>query len=96
MAEKGVEVKRYTWVQIMDCFSFDPHPSVRVVLQKVKEKWTMQALLHGKRYVGERTGLREAFSAVNDLLFKHEKEFWLRMDSRVINDAFPDFLKGEL
>jgi len=93
LADKGAERTLLKWQEMFGSYVFNPDENINVVLAKESGKWTMTALLFGKRYIGERPVLREAWDAVNNLLYKQAKEYWLRMDSHVVSKAFPDFLK---
>jgi hypothetical protein len=84
-AERGTEpAVIYKWQEVLDSFVFNPDEKVNVILAEDAGKWTMTAELMGKRYVGDRPTLEEAFKATANLIYKHTKEYWLRMDARPV------------
>jgi hypothetical protein len=98
MAEKGFEaVKLYPWTSLLGrAYTYAPTPSVWATLTEQDGKWLMTVKLNGQKFHGERTTLEAAFKATCNLLFKHAKEYWLRMDARPVTKNFADFLKGEV
>jgi len=97
LAEKGNEPGvTYRWVELFDSFVFNPDSKVNIVITKENGKWHSTAEIMGKRYVGDRDNLETLFKAVANILYRNAKEYWLKMDSRVVTAKFPDFLKGEV
>jgi hypothetical protein len=96
MAEKGQLASLYPWRELLDSYVYAPDDRVNAHLQERDGKWIMQVVIDGKRYAGERPTLEQAFKATTNLIYKHAKEFWLRMDSHAVIRNFEDFLKGEI
>ena len=97
LAEKGTEpTVLYRWVEVLDSFVFNPDAKVNLIIMEQDGRWLSTAVIMGKRYVGWRDNLEQAFKATANLLYQHAKEYWLRMDSRPITAKFHDFLKGEV
>ena len=51
--------------------------------------------MNGQKYHGERKTLEAAFKATTNLIYKHAREYWLKMDARTVTPHFADFLKEE-
>jgi len=83
-------------VEVLDSFVFNPVAEVNVILAADAGKWVMTVTIKGKRYVGERATLEEAFKATANLLFKHAKEVWLRMDARIVTGPWSNILSEAL
>lgn len=92
LAEKGVATELHPWTAMMGTYLFRPDKSVSITLAERSGTWTMSAVIKGQRYSGERPTLEEAFKATANLLFKHAKDFWLRMDPRVVTEPWSHFL----
>ena len=90
MAEKGPAVPMFVWKEVLGMYSLqvarsEQTPSVDACLSsKDPWRWEMVVVIDGKRYVGTRASLEEAFKATSDLLFKHAKKVWLRQDAKVV------------
>jgi len=56
----------------------------------VPDRGAWEATVHadGKRYVGIRPSLEEAFKAAARLLFKLRKEVWLKMNSQTVMERW--------
>jgi hypothetical protein len=76
-------------------FTYAPSPDVWATLTEQDGKWLMAVKLKGQKYVGERKTLEEAFRATSNLIFKHARVYWLKMDAHLVIGYFDDFLKGE-
>ena len=96
LAEKGQLATLYPWQELLDSYIYAPDARVNANLQERDGKWIMQVVIDGKRYAGERPTLDAALKATANLIYKHAKEFWLRMDARVVTRNLEDFLKGEI
>jgi hypothetical protein len=96
LAEKGTGEKLYAWQSVFGkAFTYAPSPDVRATIIEQDGKWIMAVKLNGQKYVGERPTLEAAFKATCNLIYKHAREFWLRMNSKAVIEHFSDFLKGE-
>lgn len=84
IAEKGVDAIRYVWQELLDSYVFEPLPEVRAHLTEHDGSWEMRVVINGQKFHGERSTLEEAFKATANLLFKHAKDIWLRMDTRAV------------
>jgi hypothetical protein len=86
LAEKGVgEVKLYAWTSVLDkAFTFAPAPDVLATLVEQDDKWVMAVKLNGQKFHGERSTLEDAFKATANLIYKHARHYWLRMDARAV------------
>ncbi len=98
LAEKSpAGTKLYPWGSTFDVyFKFEPSADVCATITKIDQKWLMAVRIVAQKYSGERLTLDAAFHAVNDLLYKHAREFWLRMDGRAVTACLEDFLKSEI
>lgn len=73
--------KLYAWDSTIDGgYAFNPVDDVSVVLTPGAGTWAMLVQASGKRYVGSRATLEEAYKAACNLLYKVAKDYWLRMD----------------
>ena len=86
LAEKGVgAVKLYEWTSLLGkAYMYAPAPDVWATLVEQDGKWVMSVKLKGQKYHGERPTLEAAFKATCNLIFKHAKHYWLRMDPRIV------------
>lgn len=84
VAEKGTEIQLYKWQELLDSYVFAPDETVNATLVERDGKWTMVLVVNGKRYVGERPTLEEAYKATSDLLYLKAKKYWLRQDAHVV------------
>ena len=84
LTEKGQLAVLCPWRELLGSYAFMPHESCRVFITEQNGKWSMTANISGKHYSGERATLEEAYKACANLLFKHAKDFWLRMDTRAV------------
>jgi hypothetical protein len=98
LAWKGIgEVKMYAWTSLLDkAYTYAPVPEVWATLVEQDGKWLMTVKLKGQKYSGERPTLEAAFKATANLLFKHAKEYWLRMDARVVTAPWSHTLTAVL
>ena len=94
LAEKGQLAALYPWQEVLDSYVFMPHESCRVFITEQNGKWNMTANISGKHYSGERPTLEDAFKACANLLYKHAKDFWLRMDTRAVTAPWKETLPG--
>ena len=93
LAEKGQLAALYPWQSVLDSvFTFKPSKDVSVEIMEQDGKWAMTANISGKHYSGERPTLEDAFKACANLLYKHAKDFWLRMDTRAVTAPWVDKL----
>ena len=92
LAEKGEEVMQYCWEELLDTYTFKPSETCSATIAPLGEGWTMAVVIDGKRYLGNRPTLEEAFKATDRLIYQHARKYWLRMDSRVIMEPW----KGDL
>ena len=93
LAEKGQLAALYPWQSVLDSvFTFKPSKDVSVEIMEQDGKWRMTADINGKHYVGVRTTLEEAYKACANLLFKHAKGHWLRMDARAVTAPWKETL----
>ena len=83
------------WREILGTYVYNPDPNVEAQLVEHGGAWAMNVVIGGQKYHGERPTLEEAFKATANLIYKHERRFWLNMDARVVTKDFEDFLKGE-
>ena len=88
--------KLYAWTKMLDSYCFTPAPDVWATIKPIDGKFLMTVSLNKQRYVGERKTLDEAFKATANLVYKHAREYWLKMDGRAVSADFEDFLKGEI
>jgi len=79
LAEKGQLAALYPWQEVLDSYVFMPDDKCRVFITEQDGKWSMTANIDGKHYSGVRPTLEDAFKACANLLYKHAKDFWLRM-----------------
>jgi hypothetical protein len=84
VAKKGTEVQLYKWQELLDSYVFAPDDKVNATLVERDGKWTMLLVVDGKRYVGERPTLEEAYKATSDLLYTKAKKYWLRQDAHLV------------
>ncbi len=49
--------------------------------------------VNGKRYVGSRPTLEEAFKATDRLIYKEAKEYWLKSDASVVLEQWKGTLE---
>lgn len=84
----------YAWTTLLDTYKFHPADTVDVTLAEQAGEWHMRAVIDGRTYVGKRTTLEDAFKATAQLLYKQAKEFWLRMDTRVVTAPWSSTLEG--
>ncbi len=97
LAEKGTGEKLYVWQSMLGkVFTYAPSPNVWATVTEIEGKWIMAVKLNGQKFHGERPTLEAAFKATSNLIYKHAREYWLRMDSRTVTPYFADFLKGEV
>lgn len=98
LAEKStVGGTLYRWTSVLGkAYTYAPVPSVWAALVEKNGVWTMAVKLNGQKFHGERPTLEAAYKATANLIYKHAKEYWLRMDGRVVSANFADFLKGEV
>ncbi len=93
LAEKGQLAALYPWQEVLGMYSFNPHKDVSAVIVMTDSwRWEARVMIHGKRYVGVRSTLEDAFKACANLLYKHAKDFWLRMDTRAVTAPWVDKL----
>jgi len=92
LAEKGQLAALYPWQNVLDSYVFVPDDNCRVFITEQDGKWSMTANISGKHYSGERPTLEDAFKACANLLYKHAKDFWLRMDTRAVTAPWVDKL----
>ena len=93
LAEKGQLAALYPWQSVLDSvFTFKPSKDVSVEIMEQDGKWAMTANISGKHYSGERPTLEEAYKACANLLFKHAKGHWLRMDARAVTAPWKETL----
>ncbi len=97
LAEKSADgAKLYPWQSVFGkAFTYAPSPNVWATITEIEEKWIMAVKLNGQKYSGERPTLEAAFKATSNLIYKHAREYWLRMNSKVVIEHFSDFLRGE-
>lgn len=74
----------YLWKRLLNSYSFNPSEACNIVLTEMNGKWTMKAVINRKTYVGTRDTLEDAFKATAHLMFKKAKDYWLRMDARIV------------
>ena len=98
MAEKSVgPAEVFVWKSLLGkAFTYAPAPEVWATVVEQDGKWVMAVKLNGQRYHGERKTLEAAFKATTNLIYKHAREYWLKMDARTVTPHFADFLKEEL
>ena len=86
LAEKGTEEApaQYRWEEFLGNYTFKPSGTCNATIAPLGEGWTMAAVIDGKRYLGKRPTLEEAFKATDQLIFQHARKYWLRMDARVV------------
>ena len=85
----------HEWRRVDNMYVLTIPPSTNVSIWNPKYDgavWRMQATFNGKRYVGERATLEEAFRAVCGLLHKHHQDIFWRIDTHVVVDNW----RGEL
>jgi len=93
LAEKGQLAALYPWQNVLDSvFTFRPSKDVSVEITEQDGKWDMIVNIKDKHYVGERVTLEDAFKACANLLYKHAKDFWLKMDTRAVTAPWVDKL----
>ncbi len=97
LAEKSADgAKLYPWQSVFGkAFTYAPSPNVWATITEIEGKWIMAVKLNGQKYSGERPTLEAAFKATSNLIYKHAREYWLRMNSKVVIEHFSDFLRGE-
>jgi hypothetical protein len=88
MAEKGSLHHTTVWRELLDSYEFTPDDVVSARVYEWKSLWKSIVIIDGKEYTGEYPTLEEAFKATADLLYRHAKEFWLRMDTRVVTEPW--------
>jgi hypothetical protein len=89
LAEKGRDVKLYPWTSLLGkAFTYAPSPEVWATIVEQNGKWVMTVKLHGQKYSGERPTLEAAFKATANLIYKHARPFWLRMDARAVTEPW--------
>ncbi len=89
LAEKGPAVEMFVWKELLGSYVLqvqhsEQTPSVDANLSERDGQWEMVVVIGGKRYVGKRPELEEAFKTTSDLLFKHAKKVWLRQDATIV------------
>ena len=84
VSERAGKTELYKWQELLDSYVFAPDDTVNATLVERDGKWTMVLVVDGKRYVGERPTLEEAFKATSDLLYIKAKKYWLRQDAHVV------------
>ena len=95
MAEKSIgPAEVFVWTSLLGkAFSFAPSPEVWATVVEQDGKWVMAVKLNGQKFHGERPTLEAAFKATTNLIYKHKREYWLKMDARPVTPYFTDFLK---
>jgi hypothetical protein len=94
LAEKGVGGTLHSWQALLDSYVFAPTPEVMATLIERDGVWVMTVSANGKRYVGERLTLEDAFKATANLLYKQAKDVWLRMESSAVTESWAHTLEG--
>jgi len=90
IAERGTEQRTlYVWQELLGSYVLQVQrdeqvPEVDANLSERDGRWEMIVVISGKRYVGSRTTLEEAYKATSELLYKHAKKVWLRQDPGVV------------
>ena len=97
MAEKSVgPAEVFVWKSLLGkAFTYAPSPEVWATVVEQDGRWVMAVKLNGQKYHGERKTLEAAFKATTNLIYKHAREYWLKMDARTVTPHFADFLKEE-
>ena len=86
IAEKGTMQAPvlYRWEMLLDSYIFCPSETCSANLTERDGKWDMVVEVNGKRFVGSRPSLEEAFKATDHLIYKEAKEYWLRSDASIV------------
>lgn len=89
LAEKGPAVEMFVWKELLGSYVLqvqksEQTPSVDANISERDSQWEMVVVIDGKRYVGKRPRLEDAYKATSELLFKHAKKVWLRQDAKVV------------
>ena len=92
LAEKGEAVEQYKWEELLATYTFEPSDTCKATIMPLGEGWTMAVVIDGKRYLGNRPSLEEAFKATDQLIYQHARKYWLRMDASVVLESW----KGDL
>ena len=94
IAEKGTEQAPvlYRWEMLLDSYIFRPSETCRAMLTERDGKWDMVLEVNGKRFVGNRPTLEEAFKATDHLIYKQAKDYWLRSDASVVLEPWKGVL----
>ncbi len=95
IAEKGTAQAPvlYCWEELLDSYLFRPSETCSATLTERDGKWEMLLQVNGKRYVGSRPTLEEAFKATDRLIYKEAKEYWLRSDARAVLEQWKGTLE---
>ena len=94
MAEKSIgPAEVYVWKSLLDkAFTFAPAPEVWATIAEQGGKWVMAVRFGIQKFHGERTTLEDAFKATANLIYKHARPFWLKMDSRAVTAPWKETL----
>jgi len=84
----------HSWQALLDSYVFAPTPDVTATLIERDGIWVMTVSANGRRYVGERPTLEDAFKATASLLYKQAKDVWLRMESGAVTESWAHTLEG--
>lgn len=92
LAEKSVASALYKWQVLFDSYIFTPSETVSASLTERGNAWDMVLEAGGKRYVGSRATLEEAFKAIDRMLFLHARPYWLRSDASIVLESWKGVL----
>jgi hypothetical protein len=85
----GKPVPLYPWAQVVTLgvtwYSFTPDTHVEASIKPAAgQQWEMLLRAHGQRYKGTRPTLEDAYKALDDLMFKVAKPYWLKQDAHAV------------
>ena len=83
----------YRWEMLLDSYIFQPSETCSANLTERDGKWDMVVEVNGKRFVGSRPTLEEAFKATDHLIYKQAKDYWLRSDASVVLEPWKGTLE---
>ena len=72
------------WQVSGDGYAFKPCETVQAMIMPDGTGWKMDGRIYGKHYTGTRGTLREAFIAMDRLLYEQAKDLWLKSKCTVV------------
>lgn len=75
---------QHFWIQDGDAFSLPLPDNQHLKIVKELDKWAAFGIINNKKFKGLRDKLEQAFKAVDQILYKENKDYWLKTNVQVV------------